>query len=168
MILCSKLRAQEDWVPSLTVMWIFKCTCSQFSLSVFKCCLPLFTLLLKLKHKSDQSSFILMSQVLYLLKSEYWNGLELGMFKGLRIYSACGAHLDRNVPYPTPQDPCLFSTSTIHFLFQFFQSPPLSLQLHLSWNLHTVSLCDKSFMQIEAVQGGSGGAGNDKGPGFIQ
>ncbi len=48
-----------------------KCTRSQFSLSVFKCCLALLILSGKLEHKSGESGFILMSQVLDLLKSEY-------------------------------------------------------------------------------------------------
>lgn len=46
-----------------------KCTRSQFSLSVFECCLALLILSGKPVHKSSKSSFTLMSQVLDLLKS---------------------------------------------------------------------------------------------------
>lgn len=48
-----------------------KCARCRSSLSVFKCCLALLILSGKPEHKSSKSSFILMSQVLDLLKSEY-------------------------------------------------------------------------------------------------
>ena len=90
-VLCSRLSQwfsaqycsiQGDWVSGLTFLWIWCAFAANFYLSVFKCCLALLILSGKLEHKSSKSSFILMSQVLDLLKSEYWNGLELGMFKG--------------------------------------------------------------------------------------
>lgn len=64
-----------------------KCTCRQFSLSVLKCCLELLILSGELECKCGESSFILMSHVLDLLKRVYWNGLELTTFKEPCIYS---------------------------------------------------------------------------------
>lgn len=64
-----------------------KCTCWQFSLSVLKYCLELLILSGELKCKSSESSFILMSQVLDLLKRVYWNGFELTTFKEPCIHS---------------------------------------------------------------------------------
>lgn len=106
-----------------------KCTHRRSSLSVFKCCLALLILSGKPEHKSSKSSFILMSQVLDLLKSEYWNGLELATFKGPRVHSACGADLGRGNCF----FPCNTDASLALFLFTFFFSPtPTLLQSHFS------------------------------------
>lgn len=108
-----------------------KCTRSQFSLSVFKCCLALLILSGEREHKSSESSFILMSQVLDLLKSEYWNGLELATFKGPRMHCACGADLGwGNEFFPRRPD-----ASLALFLFTFFLRSPLFLQSHF-WIPH--------------------------------
>lgn len=69
---------REGWVFGLTFTWSWSALTANFSL----CCLALLILSGKPEHKCGESSFILMSQVLDLLKSEYWNGLELGTFKG--------------------------------------------------------------------------------------
>lgn len=101
-----------------------KCTHRRSSLSVFKCCLALLILSGKPEHKSSKSSFILMSQVLDLLKSEYWNGLELATFKGPSVHSACGADLGRgNCFFPCNTDASL---ALFLFTFFFFQPPPYS------------------------------------------
>lgn len=94
-----------------------KCTRSQFSLSVFKCCLALLILSGKLEHKSSKSSFILMSQVLDLLRNEYWNGLELATFNGPRIHSACGADLGWGNYFFPPRRP---DASPALFFYTFF------------------------------------------------
>lgn len=60
---------------------------SEVSLSVFKWCFALLILSGKLKHKSSKSSFILMSQLLDLLKRENWNGLELATCEDPCLYS---------------------------------------------------------------------------------
>lgn len=128
-ILCPELRGQESRVFGLTFMWSWSALAANFSL----CCRALLILSGKLEHKSGKSSFILMSQVLDLLKSEYWNWLELGTFKGLRIRSACGADLVWGNEFP-PQDPALVWHSCFSFFFFFLNL--LYLQSHFCWILH--------------------------------
>lgn len=113
-----------------------KCTCWQFSLSVLKCCLELLILSGELKCKSGKSSFILMSQVLDLLKRVYWNGLELIAFK----------------------EPCIFSCLWCRYGFGklvFPRRPDASPAfLYLSFSSNTSkshTLLDRSFMLIQAV-----------------
>lgn len=147
MILCSKLRVQVDWVSGLAFMWIWSALAANFSLSVFKCCLALLILSGKLEHKSSKSSFILMSQVLNLLKSEYWNGLELGTFKGLRIHSACGADLGWENEFFPPETMLVLHSSFSLLLWKAF-----------SFSSHTFAesrmLSDKSFMVMQSGEGG--------------
>lgn len=73
MILCSEIAAYEGLPGRLVPLFHvdLKCTRSQFSLSVFECCLGLLILSGGAEQESGESSFILMSQVLDLLKSEY-------------------------------------------------------------------------------------------------
>lgn len=132
-ILCSKLCVQEGWVFGLTFMCNWSALTANFSL----CCLALLILSGKPEHKCGESSFILMSQVLDLLKSEYWNGLELGTFKGLRIRSACGADLGWGNEF-FPPDPVLVWHSSFSFLFFYFLKSLLFLQSYFCWISHAV------------------------------
>lgn len=135
---------------------------ANFSLSVFKCCLALLILSGKLEHKSGESSFILMSQVLDLLKSEYWNGLELGTFKGLRIHSACGADLCWGNEFFPPR-----RNASLALFLLFFRSL-LFLQSHFCWIPHAV--WQEFYANASSLgKGGRGRVrGDDRGPGFIQ
>lgn len=82
LILCLELCVERAQAPGLASTGIFS-----FFLSVFKRCFALLILSGRLEHKSSESSFILMSQVLDLLKREYWNGIELATFQDPCIYS---------------------------------------------------------------------------------
>lgn len=107
-----------------------KCTCRQFSLSVLKCCLELLILSGELECKCGKSSFILMSQVLDLLKRVYWNGLELTTFKEPCIYSCLWCRYGfRKLVSPHRPDASL----AFHYFAVFIQKPCLSPVTHPAW-----------------------------------
>lgn len=120
-----------------------KCTPWQFSLSVFKCCLALLILSGKLECKSGESSFILMSQVLDLLKRQYWNGLELATFKEPCIHSClwCRSGFGKLV-FPRR----LHASLAFHHFGVFLLRSLVFLQSHFR-----VTLPDRSFMLMQAV-----------------
>lgn len=161
-ILCLKLCVRGDRVSSLTFMWIWSALTGNFSLSVFKCCLALLILSGKLERKSSESSFILMSQVLDLLKSEYWNGLELGTFKGLRIRSACGADLGCGNEFFVARPDASLAFFPFHFFFSFWEGRGcFAVSSSSLTSAESPTLSDKSFMLMQAVwkgrDGGDGG-----------
>lgn len=136
-----------------------KCTCWQFSLSGLKCCLELLILSGELECKSGKSSFILMSQVLDLLKRVYWNGLELTTFKEPCIFSCLWCRYGYGkLVFPT-QAHCKSSISILCCSY----SEALSFSSNTS---ESYTLPDRSFMLIQAVWRRLWQR-NDKRPGFI-
>lgn len=153
-ILCSKIGRAMGTECLFPPPRGFEVLSQPIFLSVFKCCLALLILSGKLEHKSSESSFILMSQVLDLLKSEYWNGLELATFKGAPhpLCLWCRSGLGKWVPPPLHRPDASLALSHPFFFFLTSESGTLP---------------DKSFMLMQAVWR-SVDVGNDKRPGFIQ
>lgn len=144
-------------VWSLSIWWIYSAKAISSPLSVFKCCLALLILSGKLKRKPCKSSIILMSQVLDLLRSEYWNGIELSAFKGLHICSACGADLCMVIPchptYSNPPKDWILALLCLPFLFFFpgEREEKKAFFFFCHTSAESCMLSDTNFMLMQAV-----------------